>query len=305
MQKYDCVIIVGPTASGKTKLSVELAKLLNTEIISADSQQFIRGLDIGTAKITTNEMCGIKHHMIDVIDVGQEYTVSEYREECLKLISNLKSQGKIPIIAGGTGLYVNSLIYNYSFGNTDKNQEIRDYYFDLYNKYDAQYVHNILAELDPKSASEIHPNNVKRVIRAIEIAKLSSTKKSEQVLEKNTEINPLIIGLNPSRQTLYDNINKRADMMIEQGLKNETDKLFKQGYYTTNKITLPISYSEWDKYYVQKMPIKCVVEQIKLDTKHYAKRQMTWFKKLENVVWFNPETTPISEILNSTMQLLK
>ncbi len=302
---YDCIIIVGPTASGKTKLSVELAKLLNTEIISADSQQFIKGLDIGTAKVTPDEMCGIKHHMIDIIDVGQDYTVSEYRDETLKLINDLKTQGKIPVIVGGTGLYVNSLIYNYSFGNADKDQSIRDYYFDLYKKNGAEYIHNILKNLDPKSANEIHPNNVKRVVRAIEIARTSDTKKSEQVLEKNNDINPLIVGLNPPRPVLFNNIDKRVDIMMEQGLKKETDKLFEQGYYTNKNVTLPIGYSEWNMYYIQKMPIMSVVEQIKLDTRHYAKRQMTWFKKLDNVVWFNPVETSISDILNSIMQMLK
>ncbi len=302
-KKYDSVIIVGPTASGKTKLSIELAKLLNSEIISVDSQQLISGLDIGTAKVTTKEMDGIKHHLLDVVKVGDDFSVSEFRDKCMKIIDDLKAQNKLPVIVGGTGLYVNSLIYNYTFGNTSKDEELRNYYFKIANEKGNAYVYDVLLHLDPDAAKQIHPNNLKRVIRAIEIAKGGTIKKSQQVITKNPNLNPLIIGLNPSRETLFKNIDIRVDKMIEDGLRNETDKLYNNGIYNSN-IVLPIGYSEWLPYYNGEKNIKEVVEQIKLDTRHYAKRQLTWFKKLGNVNWFNPEITPLNDILNSIMQTL-
>lgn len=302
--KYDSVIIVGPTASGKTKLSVELAKLLNSEVINADSQQLIKGLDIGTAKITAEEMGGIKHHLFNIIDVGEKYSVSQFRENSEIIVNNLKAQNKIPIIVGGTGLYVNSLIYNYTFGGSEEDTSKREYYFKLAEEKGVDFVHDILKKLDPKSASEIHANNLKRVVRAIEIAENSATKKSEQTLTKNPNLNPLIIGLNPSREVLFDRINKRVETMMANGLKNETDILNKKGFYNTNA-TLPIGYSEWGDYYHGEKTLDEVVEQIKLDTRHYAKRQFTWFKKLENVIWFNPENMPLNDILNSVMQMLE
>ncbi len=301
--KYDVVIIVGPTASGKTSLSVELAKALNTEIINADSQQLIKGLDIGTAKVTETEMQGVRHNLLDVIQVGQDYSVSEYRDDCLKQIERIKADGKIPVVVGGTGLYVNSIVYDYTYGGTEKDDSLRDEYFKLATIKGNEYVYDILKSLDPKSASEIHPNNLKRVIRAIEIAKNSDKMKSEQSLKPSEQIHPLIIGLTIERDELFKRIDERVDLMVEQGLQTETDHLNQHGFYK-NRITLPIGYSEWAGYYDGTLTLDQVIEQIKLDTRHYAKRQMTWFKKLDNVHWFDPIKTPLSEILNSTMQLL-
>jgi len=302
--KYDSIIIVGPTASGKTSLSVELAKALNTEIINADSQQLIKGLDIGTAKVTEAEMQGVKHNMLDIIEVGQDYSVSEFREDCLKHIARIKAEGKVPVVVGGTGLYVNSIIYDYTYGGTDKDDALREEYFKLASTKGNEYVYEILKSLDPKSASEIHPNNLKRVIRAIEIAKKSKQIKSKQSLKLNTQINPLIIGLTIERGELFARIDRRVDLMIEQGLQNEINRLKEQGYYEKG-ITLPIGYSEWAGYYDGTLTKEQVIEQIKLDTRHYAKRQMTWFKRLDDVHWFDPIKTPLSDILNSTMQFLK
>lgn len=301
---YDSIIIIGPTASGKTQLSIELAKLLNTEIVNADSQQLIKGLDIGTAKITKDEMKGVKHYLFDIIDVGEKYSASQFRQDAEVIIENIKSKNMVPIIVGGTGLYINSLIYNYSFGCAMEDTQKREYYFKLAEEKGVEYVHDILKRVDPKSASEIHANNLKRVIRAIEIAENSLIKKSEQTLTKNPNLNPLIIGLNPKREVLFDRINKRAETMMSSGLKNETDKLNEMGYYDKNT-TLPISYSEWKDYYHGLITIEEVLEKIKLDTRHYAKRQLTWFKRLDNVVWFDPGVTPLNDILNSIMQMLK
>lgn len=302
--KYDSIIIIGPTASGKTSLSIALAKMLNGEIINADSQQIIKGLNIGTAKITESEMNGIKHHLLDIIEIGEEYSVSEFRDDSMKIICKLKSDNKLPIIVGGTGLYVNSLIYDYTYGGATKNDEIRNNYFTLAEKNGVEYVHNILKQLDPISAEKIHPNNLKRVIRAIEIALTSDTKKSQQTLTRNKDLNPLIIGLNPGRETLYARIDKRVDEMMSMGLMSEVTILKEKGFYD-KPVNLPIGYSEWTDYFNNKISKEEVVDQIKLDTRHYAKRQMTWFKALENVMWFNPEEKPISDILNSIMQTLK
>lgn len=302
--KYDSIIIIGPTASGKTSLSIALAKMLNGEIINADSQQIIKGLNIGTAKITESEMNGIKHHLLDIIEIGEEYSVSEFRDDSMKIISKLRNENKLPIIVGGTGLYVNSLIYDYTYGGATKNDEIRNKYFALAEKNGVEYVHNILKQLDPISAEKIHPNNLKRVVRAIEIALTSDTKKSQQTLTRNKDLNPLIIGLNPGRETLYARIDKRVGEMMSAGLMSEVTMLKEKGFYD-KPVNLPIGYSEWTDYFNNKISKEEVVNKIKLDTRHYAKRQMTWFKALENVMWFNPEEKPISDILNSIMQTLK
>lgn len=285
--KYNCIIILGPTASGKTKLSVELAKLLNGEVINADSQQIIKGLNIGTAKITPAETEGIKHHLFDIIDIGQDFSVSEYRELAIAKIKEVLTNGKLPIIVGGTGFYINSLLYNYTFGNSNKNEEIREHYEQLANTYGKEYVYNLLKEIDPKGASKIEPNDLKRVIRAIEIFKVSGTKKSDQILERNNDIIPFIVGIDVNRDILYDRINHRVDKMMNDGLESEITFLKDNGFYDlNNNYQLPIGYSEWSGYFTGELTKEEVINQIKADSRHYAKRQITWFKRVEGVNWY-------------------
>lgn len=283
---YNCIIILGPTASGKTGLSVELAKRLNGEVINADSQQIIKELNIGTAKITEEEKQNIPHHLFDIIEVGQEFSVSEYSTLALEKIDEILSRNKLPIVVGGTGFYINSLLYKYTFGNADKDESIREYYESLAKEKGNTYVYNILKELDPESATTLHENDLKRVIRAIEIYKTSGDKKSNQQLITNDKIHPYIIGLNVDRDLLYDRINKRVDLMINNGLENEVLNLKSKGFYSpNNKYQLPIGYSEWTEYFNNNLTKEEVIEKIKLNSRHYAKRQITWFKKVNNVNW--------------------
>lgn len=303
MIRYDCIIIVGATASGKTSISIKLAKILGGEIINADSQQLIKGLDIGTAKITPKEMDGVKHHLLNMIEIGQDYGVAEFQKDCLNIINQLRSENKMPIIVGGTGLYINSLLYDYTYGGVSKDENLRNNYQKLAEEKGQEYVHDILKQLDPKSAESIHPNNLKRVIRAIEVAINSDKKISEQTLKRSEKIHPLIIGLNPSRDTLYRRIDERVDRMIEDGLEKEIEYISSNHLYD-NIQSLPIGYSEWftnGKHNTR----EDVIEQIKLDTRHYAKRQLTWFKSIPDIIWFNPEEKGENEILNSIMQILK
>jgi len=189
--KYNCIIILGPTASGKTGLSINLAKLLDGEIVNADSQQIIKDLDIGTAKITEEEKQNIPHHLFNIINIGEDFSVSEYQKLAMEKITDILNRNKMPIIVGGTGFYINSLLYDYSFGNSEKNEEIRANLEELAKAKGNLYVYNMLREIDPESASKLHENDLKRVIRAIEIFKLSGEKKSNQQLNKNNLLTPL------------------------------------------------------------------------------------------------------------------
>ena len=299
---YNCIIILGPTASGKTKLSVELAKKINGEIINGDSQQIIKGLNIGTAKVTLEEKEGIPHHLFDIVDVGEDFSVSEYSKLALDKIKEIQLKNKMPIIVGGTGFYINSILYNYTFGNTNKNENLRQYYESLAKEKGNEHIYSILKDLDPKSASKLHSNDVKRVIRAIEICMASGNKKSDQVLTKNPDINPYIIGLNVDRELLYDRINNRVDKMMEDGLEQEVNLVKLNGYYEKD-YQLPIGYSEWLEFFNKKLSKEEVIEKIKQDSRHYAKRQITWFKRVEDVHWYN--VTNIESIDNIVKDVCK
>ncbi len=299
--KYDSIIIVGPTASGKTSFSVELAKALKGEIINADSQQIYKDLNIGTAKITENEKQGIKHHLFDIINVGDEFSVSNFKHLAVSKINEIKANNKLPIIVGGTGFYVDALIYEMQFGNSEKNEELRLKYENLAKQNGNEFVHNKLKELDPDSANKLHPNDLKRVIRAIEIATLGNIKKSQQIKEKSNIITPLIIGLNCDRKVLYERINNRVDVMLKNGLFDEVVLLKSKGFYNKNT-ALPIGYSEWQDYFNGAKTKEEVIEKIKQDTRNYAKRQITWFKRL-NCTWFDLTNMPFNEAIKKSMDL--
>ena len=227
---FDSIIILGPTASGKTSISIKLAKLLNTEIINADSMQIYKNLNIGTAKPSKSEQDGIKHNLLDFVEPNKEFSVEQYRELALPIIKNLINNKKVPIIVGGTGFYIESLLNNYSYGKSTKNIEIREKYNKLALDYGNEYVYNILKKIDPVSAEKIHSNDLKRVIRAIEIFDTTGIKKSEiSTMQTNSKspLNPLIIALNWNRDELYERINKRVNIMLENGLINEVKDLLK------------------------------------------------------------------------------
>lgn len=299
--KFDSIIIIGATATGKTAFSVSLAKALNGEIINADSQQIYKNLNIGTAKITPQEMQGINHHLFDLIDVGQDFSVSDFKHLAINTINQLKAQNKLPIIVGGTGFYVESLLYDLEFGNIQKDESLRSYYVQLAKDNGNEYVYNILKELDIKSAEKLHPNDLNRVIRAIEIAKLSNTKKSQQIKKDAKILNPLIIELYMDRAVLYEKINLRVDIMLKNGLLKEVQWLNNNGFFG-KKISLPIGYSEWKLYLNGEKTQQEVIDLIKQHSRNYAKRQITWFKRYNAILKFDLTNTNISVAVDNVVK---
>ncbi|MCH4340280.1 tRNA (adenosine(37)-N6)-dimethylallyltransferase MiaA [Staphylococcus haemolyticus] len=304
------VVIVGPTASGKTELSIELAKQINGEIISGDSMQVYKQMDIGTAKVTNEEMDGIPHYMIDILNPDDSFSVYDFKLRAQALIEDITSRGKIPIIAGGTGLYIQSLIYDYPFDDETVSKEVEQKTQLQLQKLEPltnQEVHDYLATFDPQSAKDIHPNNRKRVLRAIEYylntKKLISSRKKVQQFTENYDT--LLIGIEMSRKTLYSRINKRIDIMLGHGLFNEVKNLVEQGYESTQSMQA-IGYKELVPVVNGELSIDQAVETLKQHSRQYAKRQLTWFKNKLTVQWFNRETMSLQMMLDEiTTQINK
>ena len=273
------IIICGPTASGKTALAVECAKLLNSEVISADSMYIYKGLNIGTAKPTVEEMQGVKHHVIDVVEPSETFTVSDYKNIAKPIIDNLISQNKIPIICGGTGFYINSILYDLSYGNGQGNPKIREKYKTLAIEHGNHFVYDILQKYDPESAKKLHFNDLKRVIRALEIYE-SGIKKSDICDELKPNYNYSAYSVDYDRETLYDRINKRVDLMVNLGLIDEIKTLLDSGIKKDNQCMQAIGYKEILDFLDGNLNLTQAIETIKLNTRHYAKRQITFFKKL-------------------------
>lgn len=304
------VVIVGPTASGKTELSIELAKQINGEIISGDSMQVYKQMDIGTAKVTNEEMDGIPHYMIDILNPDDSFSVYDFKLRAQALIEDITSRGKIPIIAGGTGLYIQSLIYDYPFDDETVSKEVEQktqLQLQKLEQLTNQEVHDYLATFDPQSAKDIHPNNRKRVLRAIEYylntKKLISSRKKVQQFTENYDT--LLIGIEMSRETLYSRINKRVDIMLGHGLFNEVKNLVEQGYESTQSMQA-IGYKELVPVVNGESSIDQAVETLKQHSRQYAKRQLTWFKNKLTVQWFNRETMSLQMMLDEiTTQINK
>ena len=271
------LVICGPTASGKTSLSIEIAKKYNGEIISADSMQIYRYLDIGTAKITADQTQGIPHHMIDILNPDESFSVAQYQEQAFDVIDDVISRGKLPIVCGGTGLYVNSLVYNYDFCNAQPDYEFRQKLQDISLKDNGiDELYNILLKLEPNTS--IHKNNVKRVIRRIEILS-----QDNNVKETNPMINPNVqtVAIIPDRQLLYSNINKRVDEMFDLGLVQEFQYVKERfNLNNTHQSMTAIGYKEFFMQFDDELSLR---EKIKQDTRNYAKRQITWFKKIDGI----------------------
>ncbi len=288
MDKVIC--IVGPTASGKTGLSVELAKKINGEIISADSMQIYKYLNIGTAKVTENEKQCIPHHMIDIVPPEQDFSVADFKKMCYEKIEEIIKRGKTPIIVGGTGLYVSSVILDMNFEDQEVDNEYRDMLYELAKNSSNEYVHNMLKEVDERSASEIHPNNLKRVIRALEMYKLNQAKSKHMDNEKQrisniqTKYDFKLFCLQLDKEILHERINNRVDQMIKEGLEEEAKKVYKLDNCTAKQA---VGYKEFFDYFENKSDLNEVIQDIKLKTRQYAKRQLTWFKKMPNVMYIN------------------
>ncbi len=273
------LIICGPTASGKSDLALSLARSLNTEIVSADSMYIYKDLNIGTAKPTKQEMQGIKHHLIDVVSPYDNFSVSDYRNLALPIISDILSRGKTPIICGGTGFYINSILYDFSYGNSEANLEIRDKYMKLATQNGNEYVYNILKECDNETANKLHPNDLKRVVRALEIYH-SGTKKSDIKDQLVPKFDYLAYSIDFKREILYSRINNRVDIMVQKGLVAEVENLLNSGVTKNNQCMQAIGYKEIINYIEGNCTLDKAIEDIKLNTRHYAKRQITYFKKL-------------------------
>jgi tRNA dimethylallyltransferase len=297
------IVIVGPTASGKTRLSLELAKALNGEIISADSMQVYKYMDIGTAKPDAEEMSGIRHYMIDEITPSEEFSVARYRELALNYISHILGNSKQPIIVGGTGLYINSLIYNINFS-----ESISDWDYREELKKEAQekgniYLYNRLLEVDPEGAKRIHQNDIKRVIRALEVYKNTNRTISYHQQQSRLEPPPykyLIFGLRMDREKLYKRIENRVDAMFEKGLIAEVKKLSNLGYDKKTVAMQGLGYKEVLCYLGGEATLEETKNIIKRDTRRYAKRQITWFKRIEDIVWLDiDENTDFNNLVKN------
>ncbi len=273
------LIICGATATGKTNLAIECAKLLNSEVISADSMYIYNGLDIGTAKPTASEMQGIKHHLIDIVSPFDSFTVSDYKNLATPIIDELISQGKVPVICGGTGFYINSILYDLSYGNGNADPKVREYYNELAKINGNEFVYNILCEKDIDTAKKLHYNDIKRVIRALEICE-TGIKKSEIIDSFTPKYNYDAYSISFSRDELYSRINSRVDIMFNNGLVDEVRKILDMGVNISNQCLQGIGYKETIDYINGNKTLEETIELIKLNTRHYAKRQITYFKRL-------------------------
>ena len=297
----DVLCIVGPTAVGKTRMSIELAKALNGEIISGDSMQIYRGMDIGTAKATLEERQGIVHHLIDEKNPDEPYSVAAFQQTVRAKIEEIKSRGKLPIIVGGTGLYIKSVLYDYEFAGESESKEVDEM---KYGHLSNEELHAKLAEIDEAGAKAIHPNNRKRVIRALEIYETSGIKKSEMIEKQEHKLiyDVCLIGLTDDRKVLYDRINQRVDKMYETGLVEEVEVLFKQGIPSDAQSIRAIGYKELYDYFNGLISLEESKELIKRNSRRYAKRQYTWFNNQMDVVWFDVDVkhfdVTIQEVLN-------
>ncbi|MDE6474353.1 MAG: tRNA (adenosine(37)-N6)-dimethylallyltransferase MiaA [Clostridia bacterium] len=297
------ILVVGATASGKSQIGVDLAKKFNGEIISCDSMQVYRDMNIGTAKITSEEMQGIPHYMIDIVNADAQFSVGEYASLADKAINDIISRGKIPIIVGGTGLYVDGILYPMTFGG-DKNIEIRAELESQLALYGKEYMHAMLAEIDPIDAQKIHPNNVKRVLRALEIYKTTGTCKSNlQEKNKDLKYEVCMIALDVERNVLYQRIDARVDKMFEMGLLNEVKQLIANGVDFGNQSMQAIGYKEFKDYFNVAKTLEETIDIIKQNSRNYAKRQLTWFKKYDFAKWYQPsDISGIEEQVKTFLQ---
>lgn len=286
------IAIVGPTAVGKSDIAVSLAKQINGEIINSDSMQIYKFLNIGSAKPTKEEMKEINHYLIDEISPFDEFSVSDFKERAQKYIVEISNKNKIPIIVGGTGLYLNSLYYNMDFNKVKKNSEYRKELENIVIKHGNQYLHNMLSEMDPISAKEIHPNNIKRIIRALEINKFSgkNMKSYKKNLTLNKDYEILLIGLNMDRASLYDKINKRVDKMLSSGLLEEVENLKNMGLDDNFTSMQGIGYKEVLLYFKNEYDLDTLRFILKKNSRKYAKRQLTWLRQYEFINWYNVDS---------------
>lgn len=289
-EKKPLIILTGPTAVGKTDLSLLLAKKINGEIISADSMQVYKKMDIGTAKIMPEEMDGVRHHLIDILDPSEDFNVVLFKKYALAAMDEIYSRNHIPIITGGTGFYIQALLYDINFDENDGDMSYRHELEELAAAYGVSKLHDMLKDVDPDSAAAIHENNVKRVIRALEFYKKTGkqiSKHNEEERARTSPYNFAYFVLNNSRDVLYNRIDRRVDIMLENGLVDEVKALMDQGY-TRDMVSMQgLGYKEIIDYLSGDISYDEAVYILKRDTRHFAKRQITWFKRERDVIWVN------------------
>ena len=291
MKKIPVIAVVGPTASGKTSLSIEIAKHFSGQVVSADSMQIYEKMNIATAKPTDDEMQGIPHHLIGFQPIDKKFSVAEYVTLAKRCIEKIHNQGDLPVVAGGTGLYVDSLLQNIQFSKEDSSTELRNELTEMFDEKGAEFMLELLREIDPQTAEKLHLNDKSRIIRAMEIFKATGKTMTEQKILSREEESPydvLYIGINyRDRNVLYNRINRRVDIMLHNSLLDEAKE-----FYNTSRDTTAcqaIGYKELAPYFNGEKTLEDCIESLKIETRHYAKRQLTWFRKNENINWIYPD----------------
>ena len=291
MTKNKLIILAGPTASGKTSVSIDLAKRIGGEIISADSMQVYKYMDVGTAKISVEEMQGVKHHLIDVLDPNEDFNIVKFQNMVKSSIEEIVKNEHIPILVGGTGFYIQSIIYDIDFNNEDDNSSIRKTLEEEYYTFGADFMYEKLKKIDSVSAQTIHKNNKKRIIRAIEFFLINNAPISlhnESQRKKSSPYDYRFFVLNPPRDILYERINQRVDIMVRKGLVDEVKSLKERGLSKANISMQGIGYKEVLEYLEGDTSLEAAIENIKQNTRHMAKRQVTWFKREKDVIYVDP-----------------
>lgn len=309
--KKNIFILAGPTGVGKTETSISLAKKLNGEIISADSMQIYKYMDIGSAKICEEEKQGVKHHLLDFVHPHEEFSVAQYKQKAIEAINNINSNNKLPMIVGGTGFYIDSLIFNYDYAKAHKDDEYREHLYLLAEEKGNEYVHGLLSNIDIESFNRLYPNDLKRVIRALEVYKLTGKTISEYNAEQDIfdiPYNVFYFVLTMDREKLYHRINNRVDIMLKNGLMEEVIKLKNMGCTDEMQSMKGIGYKEMLQYLNGKVSYNEAVEMIKKGSRNYAKRQLTWFRKDKRAIWINKDNYKSNEeicnvILNMYIEL--
>lgn len=287
--QHNLLVLVGPTAVGKTALSLKLAECFDCEIISGDSMQVYRGMDIGTAKATPEERAKVPHHLIDIRDPDEAYSVSDFQEECTRAIEAIASRGKLPFIVGGTGLYIQSVVYGYRFSEAGQDETFRQELRAYAETHGAKALHDRLRKIDPASADRLHVNDIRRVIRALEVYHLTGRTLTEYLAEqpKESPYHTCIIGLTMERSQLYRNIEQRVDLMIEQGLIEEVQRLLDSGYGPGLISMQGLGYKEIIGYLLGEYNREHAIELLKRNTRRFAKRQLSWFRHMRGVIWID------------------
>ncbi len=307
MNRRKIPVIAGPTAVGKTEYAIRVARALGGEIISADSMQIYRGLDIGSAKPTPQEQAAARHHLVDEMDPHTSCSAALYRDMAGKCIEEVFSRDRLPVVSGGTGLYISALIYDMDFSGSPGDEKLRRHYQKIADEQGREYLHSLLEKIDADAAARIHPNNVKKIIRAIEAAKLGEKIPSfENSFRPSADYEYVLIGLSRPREELYERINRRVDVMIEDGLEDEVRRLVASGLTEEDNSMKGIGYKEMIGFLDGRYSFEEARELIKRNSRRYAKRQMTWFRRYPDIRWFHiTRDTDASELLADILAFLK